>query len=217
MKTIIKIYFLLSATICVAQYDAFTLQALILDNNKSPIVNANTLIKVSISRDSGKSDIYFQEEHLLTSSSNGTISLTIGTGNRSIGVMSDIDWLFGVPFIQISYNLMDNKGWFHLDAKQFNSVFFCLNSKYITCIDGVDGAQGAQGPQGPQGPQGNRGATGAQGPPGENGLNGIKFIERLESAPENPQEGRVYLDDGSNTASNNAGFRYYDGNGWIDL
>ena len=97
---------------------------------------------------------------------------------------------------------------------QFNFVLFCLESRFIYCAEGPQGEigfQGRQGNPGVQGPQGN------PAPAGPAGRTGVPVIIPLSTPPANPLEGRVYLDDGTNTGDNNSGFRYYNGTGWIDL
>lgn len=108
------------------------------------------------------------------------------------------------------------------DGKSFqlsSSVPFCLHSRYVVCQAGLDGLTGPQGAQGEQGPAAVDGQplSGQQGPQGDQGPQGVPIIERQATTPQNPGLGRVYLDDGSNTSDGNPGFRYYDGNGWIDL
>jgi len=69
-------------------------------------------------------------------------------------------------------------------------------------------------------PKGEKGDTGPQGPTGPQGLVGLSGLETLRlqnSLPEGPQNGQLYLDDGSNREDNMPGFRYYDVDKWIDL
>lgn len=202
------------ACICYGQYDAFNFQALILDENANRIANAQTTVQVTISKDIQQAEVYYKEEMALSSNANGSISFVIGSGNPITGTIEEVKWLEGVPYVQISYNLSDGKGWHQLPSKQFKSVPFCLRSKYVTCQRGVVGETGRQGAEGRQGPTG---AIGASGATGQQGQAGVPIIESLSEAPLNAQIGRVYLDDGSQTQSGNPGFRYYDGSGWIDL
>ena len=215
-KIIYSLLFLFVASYSWAQYDGFTFQALVLDADANPIVSANTLVRVSLT-DANQNDTYYQEEQDLVTSQNGTIAFNVGDGTPLQGTMSDVDWLAGVPYVQIAYNLMDGKGWHQIDGQKFYAVPFCLQSRFVVCQDGPDGLQGPAGPAGPNGLNGTNGSDGAPGPGGPQGQEGISFINRLSSPPDNPQEGRVYLDDGSNRGDSSPGFRYYDGSSWLDL
>lgn len=73
--------------------------------------------------------------------------------------------------------------------------------------DGKYNEEDCQGSQGPRGPQGAQGPRGPQ---------GIDFDQILSSPPEAKLHS-VYLDDGTNRADSKVGFRYYDGQKWIDL
>jgi len=207
---------ILYSSLVISQYDAFTFQSLLLDASLDPIANASISIRTSISSDVDQTDIYYLEEQKLISSPGGTIAFSVGSGVAMQGSFADIDWLVGVPYITVSYNLIDGQGWQELATTQFGSVPFCLESKYIYCQDGPQGDPGQQGPQGAQGPPAPTGQP-SSGPQGPQGYQGSPAIFPLSTPPTSPQEGRVYLDDGTNTGDGNSGFRYYDGNAWMDL
>lgn len=215
-KTIPLIFLLLLCNLLSAQYDGFTFQALVLDDNRNPLTDGSVLVRATVGADDSLTTIFYQEEHELTSSATGTISMVIGEGQASIGKLRDVDWLASIPYIGISYNLMDGQGWIATGAKKFSAVPFCFESKYIVCdngTQGVPGPEGATGPPGPAGPLGQPPSPGPQGPQGKTGVPVLVY----ETTPTNPAEGRVYLDDGSNTNDGNPSFRYYNGTSWIDL
>ncbi len=101
---------------------------------------------------------------------------------------------------------------------------------------GLQGDKGPQGPPGPTGPhglpgsQGDIGDTGSIGPTGAQGPQGIpgdciagttgsswlSSLQMVSQLPIGPSV-NLYLDDGSNRADGQPGFRYYDGANWIDL
>lgn len=211
------IFLLISLSNVFSQYDAFTYQGLLLDASHNPSSNVSLEFTVSISSDPAGQDIYFQEQHILTSDENGVLAFNVGNGAALEGSFDDIDWLAGVPFINVEYDLGDNNGIRSLGTQEFNSVLFCLESKYVTCEDGPDGPAGPQGPEGPQShidATGQTGATGAQGPAGPEGN---PIMTQLDAVPMNPYEGFIYLDTGTNRYDNKPGFRYFDGTDWIDL
>jgi len=197
-----------------SQYDAFTFQALLLDASLNPSKNSSAIIRATISFDENQTNIYYQEEHEITTSEAGTIAFTIGNGIKVQGDFSNISWIDGVPYINIAYNLLDGNSWQDTGTIQFSSVPFCLESKFVFCQDGADGEEGPRGQSGPAGQLGPIGATGAT---GMTGPKGVPIITQLSEAPIDPQEGRVYLDDGSNTNDGNPGFMYYTGTAWINL
>jgi len=85
--------------------------------------------------------------------------------------------------------------------------------------EGPEGPLGSPGPAGPQGPDGPMGPPGVSGQsfPGAAGVQGKLIQELLSEAPIDPIEDRVYLDDGTNRADGEVGFRYWNGTNWIDL
>lgn len=92
---------------------------------------------------------------------------------------------------------------------------------------GTPGPAGPPGPAGsgggPMGPAGLPGDAGYPGPMGVTGPLGIsgpfahKKLEALSVAPINPEVNSFYLDDGTNRANGRLGFRFWNGNSWIDL
>lgn len=201
------------SSMAVSQYDAFTFQSLLLDVHLNPIANAKVDLRTTISSDAASNNIYYQELQELSSSPSGTIAFAIGSGTAISGQFSNIDWLAGIPYINVAYDLGDGKGWQDTGTSRFSSVPFCLESKYVFCLDGSDGETGDQGPQGQTGNPGLHGGA----PIGPQGYPGPPVIYHLSTPPSSPQEGRVYLDDGTNTPDGKPGFRYFDGSGWIEL
>lgn len=218
-KTFFLIWKILIISSCtlLAQYDGFTFQALILDENSYPMENAKVLIRTTVSSDRTHSDILYREQEPLVTNAHGSVNYVVGSGIRLNGSMSTIDWLVGVPYILVEYDLLDGKGWQQTNTVQMSLVPFCLYSKYVVCQKGLTGGIGPQGPVGEQGPAGADGAQGPRGEQGPAGHPGTPAVNPLSEAPLNPQEGRVYLDDGTNTVDGNPAFRYYDGNEWMDL
>jgi hypothetical protein len=196
----------------------FTYQGYIIDESGNSMNNKDVTFTVTISEDQAATNIYYVEVHDTQSNANGVIDIAIGSGISLQGSMSDIDWLSNVPYINIRYELFnDNTNTlYNLGTRQFTSVPFCFSSQFIICQDGIPGRQGPQGPKGQQGPDGQQnqsfpGEKGMQGPPGQ------PILPLLDAPPTNPVDGTIYMDDGTNTADNLPGFRYYDETVWIDL
>ena len=134
-KITLSIITILLAGQLLAQYDAFSFQALLLDQQDYPIPGAEAEIRTTISADSNQGTIYYQEQQAVTSTEAGTIDFTIGKGDILQGKVTNIDWLAGVPYIGIEYNLLDGKGWQNTGTQKFEAVPFCLESKYVVCQD----------------------------------------------------------------------------------
>lgn len=103
-----------------------------------------------------------------------------------------------------------------------------VGPKGIAGVNGV-GPEGPAGPEGPPGPPGGpagpKGPTGPVGPmgvPGQSlqgaaGPPGKQFQVLKNIEPLNPETNTLYLDDGTNRADGEIGFRYWNGTNWIDL
>ena len=196
--------------------EEFSYQVLLLNSEGYPIDNRNVEFLISIGLDKEGIDTYYQEIQNIQTDKSGIFNFNIGEGETLLGSMDDIEWLSSVPFIGIKYDLSDGQGMKSIGFTQFNSVPFCFYSKYVVCQDGPDGRDGLPGPQGITGATGPNGATGPEGASGAMGASGIPQTPMLSSEP-SVFEGRVYLDDGTNTEDGNPGFRYYDGTNWIQL
>ena len=85
-------------------------------------------------------------------------------------------------------------------------------------IEGLPGPdKGAQGPQGLPGSNGAPGPQGLQGLPGPDGYDGILNMEMQSVEPSGWFPPTMYLDSGANRADGLPGFRYFDGNVYIDI
>lgn len=215
---IIKILGLLMITqLAYGQFSqGMTYQGYLINGDGQGIANKNVSVNVVIS---GNNSEYYAETHDTSTDANGVFSLVIGDGNATSGAMANVDWVVSVPEMSLSYDLLDGEGTRSLGSTEFQAVPFCFYSRLVACKvggAGPAGATGIQGPQGPTGPQGAQGPTGAQGAEGEQGIAGIPKTSILSSAP-SAQAGTVYVDDGSNRADGQPGFRYFNGSSWIDL
>ena len=85
------------------------------------------------------------------------------------------------------------------------------------------GAMGATSPVGPPCPPGLMGDPGPVGPPGiagepgAPGMDGFGILPAQSNLPENPENGDIYMDDGTNRTDGKTGLRQFDGTQWIDI
>lgn len=219
MKNILIIISLFTASFAYGQVnEGFAYQGLLVDENGYGIENVTAEFIISISSNSNENGNIYQERQEVMTDDNGVFNFVIGNGEVLLGSMSDIDWLAAIPYVGIQYNLVDGNGLRDLGYTQFRSVPFCFYSKYVVCQKGPKGIRGEHGPYGAVGQTGVTGATGQKGEKGVDGEPGLPITPMLDTIPANTiLEGTIYLDDGTNREDGKPGFRYYDGDIWLDL
>lgn len=217
MKFIKILGLLLMTQLAYGQFSqGMTYQGYLINGDGQGIANKNVVINITIN---GNGTNYYSEEHNTLTDGNGVFSILIGEGDATAGSMADVDWMVSVPRLVMGYDLLDGKGARSLGTTQFQAVPFCFYSRSVACKDGGQGLPGFPGPQGAQGPQGPAGVSGQSGAPGADGAQGVpgQPITNIFSSAPSAQLGTVYVDDGTNRADGQPGFRYYDGLNWIDL
>ncbi len=217
---IISISLLFASNLFSQSQDHLHYQGLLLSETGVSIANHEAIFFITISADEVGEEIFYRELQTLTTDANGVFQLIIGEGQNVAGSFEEIDWLSGIPYIGVEYDLLEGNGLYDLGFNQFSSVPFCFHSKYIVCQQGPRGNDGPDGPRGETGTTGPPGPPGAQGPPGATGPQGppgMPITPMLDTPPTDAEEGNIYLDDGSNHETGIPGFRYFDGEMWIDL
>lgn len=212
----IIIFFLLTQSIFGQVSSTFSYQGYLINNEGQAIKNSQVEFVISISKDDQNSEVYYNEVKDINTSDDGIFNLIVGEGIPVTGAFNDIDWLGGVPYITIEYDLNNGQGLQSLGTTRFNAVPFCFSSKYVVCQAGADGVQGPQGEQGERGQPGIAGWS-QDGRDGIDGVNGRPMLPLLNTPPTSQQEGTVYMDNGTNRTDGMPGFRYFDGSVWIDL
>ena len=99
-----NIYLLILLFIGVAAYaqapEKMSYQAVLRDANGVILKNQNVSIQFSVLQTSISGTSVYQEDHKLTTNSNGLVSVHIGTGTVNSGDFSTIDWSKGPYFLQ---------------------------------------------------------------------------------------------------------------------
>jgi len=109
----------------------------IIKDNDAVVAETNVTLYLSISRTSPLNSNIFQEEHSLTTDSNGVFSLLIGEGvNQSVS-LSTIDWSDGPYFLKTSFKYTGEAGApVDLGSIQLVTVPYALHAKTAESIIG---------------------------------------------------------------------------------
>lgn len=216
--------------------NAFSYEGIANDPFGIPIADKVIAVLVEIESESvGSLNPRFTEKHLVMTSPTGKFSFAIGKGERiSGGRLIDAFQVSEPRFLTISIDVNGREDFVLLGSLELLSVPYAyqanmaLNETGGVGITGPAGPMGEHGDPGPQrldccfgvptkGEKGETGPQGPTGPQGQAGLSGLETLRLQNTKPELPENGQLYLDDGSNREDNTPGFRYYDVNKWIDL
>ena len=81
--------------------ESFSYQTVVRNGQSQVVTNQNIGIKISLLKGSANGEEVYEEEHNMTTSDNGVISLMVGKGSVIPGSFSGIEWGNGPFFIQI--------------------------------------------------------------------------------------------------------------------
>jgi uncharacterized protein (TIGR02145 family) len=189
---------LLTASIWAQTPQKFSYQAVIRDASNTLVANQKVGVAVSILQTSEIGNVVYKETHFPTTNANGLASLSIGTGTKTDGDFSKIDWSKGPYFVKIETDITGGTSYSLTAISELMSVPYALfaansqpGSKGDTGAegpagkDGVNGADGKDGAIGPIGPKGDTGAVGTQGTaglPGKDGKDGLNGADGKDGA-----------------------------------
>ena len=192
-----KLYSLLSAVLVSVSIwaqvpQSFSYQAVIRDASNTLVANQKVGVAVSILQTSEIGNVVYKETHFPTTNANGLASLSIGTGTKTDGDFSKIDWAKGPYFVKIETDITGGTSYSLTVISELMSVpyaLFAANSqpgpKGDTGAEGPAGKDGVDGAVGPIGPKGDTGTVGAQGPaglPGKDGKDGLNGADGKDGA-----------------------------------
>lgn len=236
-----KKYFFLYLFICIhfslmAQTpSAFSYQGVAMDKAGKVIANQQLAVQISIVQGQHDGEILYTEVHQATTTENGQFTLAVGRGVVTAGQFSEINWGTDQHFIGISMDVTGGNNYQFIGSTELLSVPYAFHANVSGNRQGPIGLAGAIGATGPPGTVtvlppdaccpfgGIKGPTGKEGPPGRDGAtgpqgkSGLANLKKTATIPSNPQNGRIYLDDGTNRGDGKAGLRYFDINQWVDL
>lgn len=212
----------------------FNYQSIILNDDDTPLVNESVNLRIHLIAGNSPGQVIYSELQETATSPIGYFSIDIGKGSPITGNFEAIYFGANAHFIAIEYAKTD--GTFKdLGNIKLLSVPYALFAHYAET-----GPQGPQGPAGEAGPQGEKGSPGALppcgpfypgitgdiGPQGPEGLPGKEgppgpygnqIMVKSNQPINNPVQGQIYMDDGTNTADGKIGLRYFTGSVWIDI
>jgi len=213
----------LQMTLSFGQTEAIDYQTILKDAQGDVLNLVDAEVQVDLKQGSANGTTVYSEIHQVSTGLNGEISISVGKGNPLGSNFSELDWE-NPHFIEIAVKPEGFTSFINVGSVQLLTVPYAIFALKLTCEQGCPGgdssAQGPQGMVGDTGPQGGNGATGPsgnQGPQGPRGLSGVEALNATAVIPTNPDNGQLYIDDGSNRADGLPGFRYYNGSQWINL
>ena len=165
-------------------------QAVIRDATNNLLINQNVGMRISILQGSVSGTAVYTETQAPSTNSNGLISIQIGAGTASIGMIDTIDWSLGPYFIHTETDPTGGSNYTISGTSQLLSVPYALYAK----------SSGSSTP-GPQGNDGlsayqtwlNLGNTGTEsdfinsltGPQGPQGNPGTNFFTAMQGGTQN--------------------------------
>ncbi|HPQ35936.1 MAG TPA: hypothetical protein PK563_15685, partial [Tenuifilaceae bacterium] len=126
----------------------FSYQAVVRNFEGQPLVNQEVSIQISLTSDDG-TVTHYAESHIVTTSSQGVVSLQIGEGTEVSGDFSSVPWAAGGIYLKVEVNMDGGTDYVELGTTKLQAVPYALFA-----------ADGNEGPQGEPGPQGEVGADG---------------------------------------------------------
>lgn len=229
------LFALLNSFLIAQAPEAFTYQGIAMDKAGNVIANQQLGIEISIVQDSHDGELLYTEIHNPTTTADGHFTIAVGRGQTLMGFFPRIDWGLHRHFIAIAMDLSGGANYQFVGSTELLAVPYAFHTKVSGNRRGITGPSGPAGPTGATGPTAihppdgcclgndNKGPDGAPGPsgmagmPGSPGKAGLANVKKTAIIPDNPVNGQIYLDDGTNRTDGKVGFRYYDINQWIDL
>jgi len=82
--------------------EGFSYQSILRDSSGNPIQQQSVTVDITITEQSANGNAIYQENHTVTTSDIGLISIVIGNGNATSGNFQNIDWSSGPHFVTSS-------------------------------------------------------------------------------------------------------------------
>jgi len=210
---------------------SFPYQGLVVVDNEV-ISGEEISLLVAIQHEDGTE--VFSEEHKTRTSQAGLFNISVGQGEILNGRLEWIEWGRNQFYLALSIRLSGDADYRAIGSTKILSVPYALHAKYSGNGSGPTGPNGPFGEPGDPGdpapiapdlccgpsvpgPMGPEGPIGPQGPQGPQGYGGLDALMKSDKVPTAPQNGEIYLDDGTNRADGLLGYRYFDIDKWVDL
>ncbi len=119
--------------------DKMSYQAVLRDANGEILKNQDVSIQFSVLQTSISGTSVYQEDHKLTTNSNGLVSVHIGTGTVSSGDFSTIDWSEGPYFLQSEIDPNGGTNYVIRSTSELVSVPYALYANKAEFADSLTG------------------------------------------------------------------------------
>ena len=137
MKNLYLIIFLFIGVAASAQSpDKMSYQAVIRDAKGEILKNQDVSIQFSVLQTSISGTSVYQEDHKLTTNSNGLVSVYMGTGTVSSGDFSAIDWSDGTYFLQTDIDPTGGSNYVIKSTTELVSVPYALHANVADSLIG---------------------------------------------------------------------------------
>ena len=140
MKNVYLIIFLFIGVAASAQApDKMSYQAVIRDANGEILKNQDVSIQFSVLQTSISGTSVYQEDHKLTTNSNGLVSVYMGIGAVSSGDFSTIDWSDGTYFLQTEIDPTGGSNYTIISTTELVSVPYAVYANKAEFADSLTG------------------------------------------------------------------------------
>jgi hypothetical protein len=117
----------------------FNYQSVIRDTDGNPIKNDAVDVRIAVREDGVTGTIVYNEEHSLTSSEYGVLSLQVGGGTLITGDMATITWGDHEYYLEVSLDAAQSGTFTSLSTTQLLSVPYALHARSADFITGSSG------------------------------------------------------------------------------
>ncbi len=130
MKILLSIAaFALSLMIAGQQPESFNYQAIVHDAEGGVVSGRTVSLRVSILAGSAYDSVVYMENHKVTTSQAGLVSINIGTGTHKSGSFNSIDWGSEKYFLRVEADITGGSDYKEIATTQILNVPFVANSE----------------------------------------------------------------------------------------
>jgi hypothetical protein len=122
----------------------FNYQSVIRDTDGNPIKNDDVDLRIAVREDGVSGTVVYNEQHGLTSSEYGVLSLQAGGGTLIAGDMATINWGEHEYYLEVSIDRAQTGTYTILSTTQLLSVPYALHARTADFITGTSGTSGAR-------------------------------------------------------------------------
>ena len=130
------IFLTFSLSIFAQTPDKMSYQAIIRTSDNALVLDSNVSLKILVRQNAPNGTIVYEEDHRVTTNSNGLVSLEIGTGNTIQGNFSNIAWEQGTHFVETQVDPTGGNNYNVIGVSQLLSVPYALHAKTAESLTG---------------------------------------------------------------------------------